>query len=308
MTVESFTLGAVVTQEYVRAITQSRFTLLVLSEAFFAERWSTFGGQLAADLSVSDQQTRLIPLRLTATELPLQIDFHVALDCTEPVRWGTATARLRALQIGRTASGADTLPLSRTEFLHRGDERPFLRTGRRSRKLRQRLQQISTATLIGPSGVGKSSLLQAGLIPALRQTYVTEGAVWRVLTVRPGMQPLRSLAMQIAQHLPDDVDAVSAELLGSETALVLMQRIVAQDTPIGRLLLIVDQLEQLFVGKKEPADVESATVSCVCCRRPWRLHQSAVSLYSLYAPISMKSVRHPYFGHRCGEVWSIWLR
>ena len=97
MTVESFTLGAVVTQEYVRAITQSRFTLLVLSEAFLAERWSTFGGQLAAHLSVSDQQTRLIPLRLTATELPLQINFRVALDCTEPVRWGTATARLRAL-------------------------------------------------------------------------------------------------------------------------------------------------------------------------------------------------------------------
>ena len=45
--------------------------------------------------------------------------------------------------------------------------------------------------VVGRSGSGKSSLVYAGLVPALRRET---NRFWNVLTLRPGAEPLRSLA------------------------------------------------------------------------------------------------------------------
>ena len=46
-------------------------------------------------------------------------------------------------------------------------------------------------TLVGRSGSGKSSVVLAGLIPALRRRR--DGRTWAVLTLRPGAEPLHAL-------------------------------------------------------------------------------------------------------------------
>jgi hypothetical protein len=45
--------------------------------------------------------------------------------------------------------------------------------------------------VVGPSGSGKSSLVYAGLLPALRRD---RNRFWNVLSLRPGPTPLRALA------------------------------------------------------------------------------------------------------------------
>lgn len=97
ITKHGFQPGADKLAEFERAVTSSRFTVLVLSQAYLEDEWSTFEGKLASYFSVAEQCGRLIPLRLQDCELPLDIDFRVSLDCTEEANWESEIARLRDL-------------------------------------------------------------------------------------------------------------------------------------------------------------------------------------------------------------------
>src|ERR1044072_2102209 len=54
------------------------------------------------------------------------------------------------------------------------------------------VQSHSFVAVVGPSGSGKSSVAQAGLLPRLRRGVNDQ--VWDVVTMSPGDSPLRSLA------------------------------------------------------------------------------------------------------------------
>ncbi|WP_432837595.1 trypsin-like peptidase domain-containing protein [Dactylosporangium sp. CA-092794] len=117
--------------------------------------------------------------------------------------------------------------------------------------LTERVRRRAVTMLVGPSGVGKSSLVQAGLIPRLRGT-----GPWSVALVRPGREPWHRLAIGIlralnhpgegsppawsAAEIEHTVERLRAEGLGWAARLT-----GGQDRP---LLLIVDQFEQLLVG------------------------------------------------------------
>ena len=93
--VDELPLGDVIVSEVERGVTQSRFTVAVLSPAYLADRWAVFGEQLASHLSVDDM--RIIPLRLTACDLSLRLDVRVSLDFTDGARWDAEAGRLREL-------------------------------------------------------------------------------------------------------------------------------------------------------------------------------------------------------------------
>ncbi len=67
---------------------------------------------------------------------------------------------------------------------------------RTSRGVLERLRVSRFVAVVGPSGSGKSSLVQAGLLPALRRDG-SPAAGWRVLDVVPGARPLAALAAQL---------------------------------------------------------------------------------------------------------------
>src|SRR5215831_17214905 len=58
-------------------------------------------------------------------------------------------------------------------------------------QLVRKVREHPFVTVVGRSGSGKSSLVFAGLIPALRRD---RNRFWNVLTLRPGPSPLRALA------------------------------------------------------------------------------------------------------------------
>jgi ankyrin repeat protein len=93
--VEDLTPGAPRVTEIERGIAGSRFTLIVLSHAYLADDWATFGELLANHLSVADP--RLIPVRVDDCELPIRLELRVALDFRRREEHESEGARLRKL-------------------------------------------------------------------------------------------------------------------------------------------------------------------------------------------------------------------
>jgi WD40 repeat protein/tRNA A-37 threonylcarbamoyl transferase component Bud32 len=94
-----------------------------------------------------------------------------------------------------------------------------------------RLVGESFLGIVGPSGSGKSSVLRAGLLPALAAGVLPGSEGWRRLLVRPGERPMdelrRVLVSGAKDPLAEALDALPAD---------------------GRLLLAVDQLEEVFTA------------------------------------------------------------
>src|SRR5215813_2016158 len=62
-------------------------------------------------------------------------------------------------------------------------------------ELLRRLYRSQFLGLVGVSGCGKSSLLRAGLMPALETGFLAgAGVQWRIVELRPGNRPIRRLA------------------------------------------------------------------------------------------------------------------
>ncbi|XXT20424.1 serine/threonine-protein kinase [Sorangium sp. So ce429] len=100
----------------------------------------------------------------------------------------------------------------------------------------------------GPSGTGKSSLVQAGVLPRL--TGRSPGtAHWIVSTLRPSEDPIRSLAAAVALALSaQGTAAPPAEIEGAlRSDSAALDALVSRCVPAGAtLLLVVEQFEELF--------------------------------------------------------------
>ena len=112
--------------------------------------------------------------------------------------------------------------------------------------LTARVRAQPVTVVVGPSGVGKSSLVQAGLIPAL-------GQGWSVTVIRrPGQDPWQRLATGLLHAQRGQEAVVTAEESGREVARLRAEGLGpsarflrSQDRP---LLLVIDQSEELLVG------------------------------------------------------------
>lgn len=219
ITVDTLTPGAVRVEEFARAITSSQYTLLILTPAFLVDSWHVFGGQLVNSLSVEEQSARLIPLHLQPTTLPLEIRFRVALDFTDEVLWAEETERLRRL-LNQPLPPPEEIrcPYPGMRSYTEEESRFFFGREREIDVLVQRLRKHSFVAVIGPSGSGKSSLVKAGLVPALRTSDLFHGQMWHVETIRP--------STDASEKLKD-----------------LSHRSFSIKQP---LLLVVDQFEEVF--------------------------------------------------------------
>jgi WD40 repeat protein len=110
-------------------------------------------------------------------------------------------------------------------------------------RLLELLKRDRFLAVLGPSGSGKSSLVRAGLLPALLKGAL--GGHWRASVVRPGAAPLTSLATALTPSGPvaATLDSLRADTRTLHLALV---QTVGADAPEERVVLVVDQLEEVF--------------------------------------------------------------
>ncbi|KAB8317003.1 hypothetical protein SD81_024120, partial [Tolypothrix campylonemoides VB511288] len=134
----------------------------------------------------------------------------------------------------------------------------FGREGQTDELLR-RLRRHRFLAVVGTSGSGKSSLVRAGLLPALFSGFMTKaGSSWRVAVMRPGNDPIANLA-QALNH-PDvfglDTEDAPIQTIITETvlrrgALGLVEVVQQARRPsYENLLIVVDQFEELFRFKQ----------------------------------------------------------
>jgi WD40 repeat protein/energy-coupling factor transporter ATP-binding protein EcfA2 len=130
------------------------------------------------------------------------------------------------------------------------------------------LAQNHFASIIGPSGSGKSSLIKAGVLATLERRHGRMGVQWRTAEMRPGVAPLWSMAdgilrslrphMVKAGELPEaEVARVRALIDISEDGLaVIMREFELKESE--NFLLLVDQFEEIFRYRSEEEDAERA--------------------------------------------------
>jgi WD40 repeat protein/DNA-binding SARP family transcriptional activator len=98
--------------------------------------------------------------------------------------------------------------------------------------------------VVGPSGSGKSSVVRAGLIPALRADAIPGSDRWFVVDMLPGSEPFRELERALLRIAVGSPGSLMNDLKRDERGLL---RAVRRILPPGsELLLVVDQFEEVF--------------------------------------------------------------
>src|SRR5262249_8604903 len=115
------------------------------------------------------------------------------------------------------------------------------------------LRSRPLVAVVGPSRAGQSSLVRAGVIPALKRS----GEAWDAHILRPGRDPLAALAGVLALadgSAGDGADGAALEQLRAEPG-TLGARLRALAThKRRRIALLVDQLEELYTLGAPPAE------------------------------------------------------
>jgi WD40 repeat protein len=97
--------------------------------------------------------------------------------------------------------------------------------------------------IVGASGSGKSSLVRAGLVPALR--WNKKSADWPIYTLTPTAHPLESLAASLADSVAA-TESLMDDLARDPRSLQIYIKRILQPANASQLLLIIDQFEELF--------------------------------------------------------------
>lgn len=125
---------------------------------------------------------------------------------------------------------------------HRGE---FFGRDAEVQALLERLRADSLVVVAGDSGVGKSSLCQAGVLSAIEAGALSEPVTTTRLT--PGRRPLDALALALSQLLhKDPVELLTLLQHEPETIGRDLRRHNRSAKEPLRLLLFLDQLEELF--------------------------------------------------------------
>ena len=119
--------------------------------------------------------------------------------------------------------------------------------------------------VFGSSGSGKSSLLRAGLIPAVRAGGVTGGHDWFTLLLTPGEHPLQEIAVHLGTLGSIPAGALRADLEADPASMGLaVRQVLLTKSPQARLLIVIDQFEEIFTlcrDERERAQFIDAVLS-----------------------------------------------
>ena len=186
-------------------------------------------------------------------------------------RWQSAGELLSALELflpGRRTQALqlDESPYAGLSSFQETDAGKFFGRNREVAAMVTRIRDRPLMAVVGSSGVGKSSFVRAGLVPALKRS----GEMWETLVVRPGRKPLEALASIIAPmvttaaNLADEVDEQKklVDTLRREPGHLghILRLRARRDN--RRLLVFVDQFEELYTQVQEPEE-RAAFTACL---------------------------------------------
>ena len=106
--------------------------------------------------------------------------------------------------------------------------------------------------VVGPSGSGKSSVVRAGLVPAIRGGALAGSERWPIAVMQPGTRPLRELAAALGNAATGAKPGLAERLDRYGDVGGAVARVLPDD--VAHLVLIVDQLEELWSLAEDEAE------------------------------------------------------
>ncbi len=178
-----------------------------------------------------------------------------------------------------------------------------------SEQLISKLSRTHFLAVVGTSGSGKSSLVRAGLMPALLGGFMSSaGSNWRIAITRPGNDPIGNLAR--ALNAPDVFGSEVEENATLQTALAeatlqrgsrglvdtVRQAVISENENV---LVIVDQFEELFRFARVTDDKKYGNEAAAFVKL--LLEAAGQRELPIYVVLTMRS---DYLGD-CSQFWGL---
>ena len=184
----------------------------------------------------------------------------------------------------------------------------------------EKLSRTHFLAIIGTSGSGKSSLVRAGLLPALIGGLMSNaGSVWHVALLRPGNDPIGNLARALNSRdaFGSEAENRSLQIAITEATLRrgnlgLVEAVRQVNMPASEnLLVIIDQFEELFriapgAQQEETENDKAAFVKLLLKSTRWSDDLSLPEASderadNIYVVLTMRS---DYLGD-CSQFWDL---
>ncbi len=239
--------------------------------------------------------------------LPPTIDNVLAIATAKlpadryPTAGGFATA-LSAAALGAADDGSTTArtvlrpranPYKGLRAFDESDAEDFFGRDRLVDELLSRLGRSDRQFLavVGPSGSGKSSVVRAGLLPALRRGALPGSANWFTTTMVPGGRPFEALETALLRIAVNPPGSLLEQLSdGDRGILRSVKRILPDDN--ASVTIVIDQFEELFTGTGDDERDQFLRAIAVAAADPAAAVRFVITLR---ADFYDRPLRHPEF-------------
>jgi WD40 repeat protein/class 3 adenylate cyclase len=126
--------------------------------------------------------------------------------------------------------------------------------------LAERLAKSAFLAVVGPSGSGKSSVVRAGLVPAIWSGAhgLAKNRDWKVVIMTPGAHPLEELAVRLATERGVSPGSVLEDLRREPHNFCLaVRQLLLDHAPDAKVVLVVDQAEEIFTLCRDESERRS---------------------------------------------------
>jgi len=281
----SLALGLPWVRALEQAIRESKAAVVLVGPSGFGNT-QQYERELALVRQSRDPAFPVVPVILpdTATDRPFDflnlltwVDFsHVSKVTDAPDELARLLAAVHGDTLPKDTAREAICPYRGLDAFREEDAAFFFGRGSESEpdspigQLVRKARENPFVMVVGRSGSGKSSLVYAGLLPALRRE---RDRFWNVLSLRPGPTPLRALAEAFNPRADDQGAAAYATRITDEAenlrtgdpellSHMIRGELDRADGRPDRLLLYIDQWEELYEAPSTPL---MSIASSICC-------------------------------------------